>query len=301
MKCQVKNVLWYVCMLSLIGFAQERSDLKNPGERAEEGIKQAVLDYVEGIYQLKPERIERSVHPNLAKRGFYMDSGYQEIPMTYDELVELAGKYNKDGRVPADAPKEIEILDILDQTASVKLTAHWGIDYMHLAKYDGKWKILNVLWQSHPPNKSTSQSGAQVLKVGLGGGMQSTDHDISEIKLERTRCLGACPVYSVTIKSDGSFQYQGRENVEHIGNYNGKVSLWAYNQLAGFIKDSDYMNLENSYHSNMSDQATVKTSVRMKDGNKSVSNYGNAGPAKLWAIEQLIDKMIMEAEWNDSE
>ncbi len=38
----------------------------------------------------------------------------------------------------------------IDQTASVKLIAEWGIDYMHLAKYDGRWKIVNVLWQSHP-------------------------------------------------------------------------------------------------------------------------------------------------------
>ncbi len=41
----------------------------------------------------------------------------------------------------------------IDQTASVKLIAEWGIDYMHLAKYEGQWKIVNVLWQSHPPEQ----------------------------------------------------------------------------------------------------------------------------------------------------
>jgi hypothetical protein len=30
------------------------------------------------------------------------------------------------------------------------VTALWGIDYMHLAKYDGKWKIVNILWQEPP-------------------------------------------------------------------------------------------------------------------------------------------------------
>ena len=29
-------------------------------------------------------------------------------------------------------------------------TAAWGIDYMHLAKYDGTWKI-DILWQEPPP------------------------------------------------------------------------------------------------------------------------------------------------------
>ena len=36
-----------------------------------EGVRQAVLDYVEGIYNTEPARIERSVHPKLAKFGFY--------------------------------------------------------------------------------------------------------------------------------------------------------------------------------------------------------------------------------------
>ena len=116
-------------------------------------VRQAALDYVEGIYEVSSERIERSVHPDLVKRGFYIKKGetnYSGAPMTFTELVNLAKTYNKDGRVPKTAPKEIVILDVLDQTASVKLTAHWGVDYMHLAKYDGKWMIINILWQSPP-------------------------------------------------------------------------------------------------------------------------------------------------------
>ena len=122
----------------------------------EDGVRAAVLDYVEGVYEVSPERIERSVHPELRKLGFYQrgaDSPYQMAPMTFEQLVNLAANYNKDGRVPADAPKEVIVLDVLDQTASVKLVASWGIDYMHLAKYDGRWKIINVLWQSHPPSE----------------------------------------------------------------------------------------------------------------------------------------------------
>ncbi|MGH9838243.1 MAG: nuclear transport factor 2 family protein [Blastocatellia bacterium] len=38
-------------------------------------------------------------------------------------------------------------------SASAKLVAEWGMDYFHLAKYDGKWKIVNVMWQSLPPKK----------------------------------------------------------------------------------------------------------------------------------------------------
>ncbi len=30
------------------------------------------------------------------------------------------------------------------------------MDYFHLAKYDGKWMIVNVLWQSLPPRKEVT-------------------------------------------------------------------------------------------------------------------------------------------------
>jgi len=122
-----------------------------------EAVRQAVLDYVEGIYNVEPQRIERSVSPNLAKMGFYRppaETAYRPArAMAYQQLVEIARNYNKEGKLRKDAPKTIEIYEVLDQTATVKLTAEWGIDFMHLAKMDGKWMIVNVLWQSHPNKK----------------------------------------------------------------------------------------------------------------------------------------------------
>jgi hypothetical protein len=126
------------------------------GDADREGVRAAVLDYVEGIYEVDASRIERSVHPELAKRGFFVKKGetaYSPSVMTFQQLVDLAKTYNKDGRVKRDAPKDVVIFDVSDQTASAKLTAVWGIDYIHLAKYDGKWKFVNVLWQSPPKQR----------------------------------------------------------------------------------------------------------------------------------------------------
>jgi hypothetical protein len=147
MKRLVSLAVGLVFAVALPGLAQS-------GPSAEkEAVRQAVLDYVEGIYEVDSTRIERSVHPELAKRGFFVKKGeaaYTSTPMTFQQLVELAKTYNKNGRVPKDAQKEVVIYDVLDQTASAKLTAVWGIDYMHLAKYNGKWMIVNILWQVHP-------------------------------------------------------------------------------------------------------------------------------------------------------
>lgn len=114
-------------------------------------VERAVLDYVEAIYEVKPELVDRSVHRELAKRGFFrgQDSTYRESTMSFAQLRTLSERWNAQGRVNAKtARKKVVVLDLLDNTASAKLIAHWGVDYMHLAKYDGQWKIVNILWQT---------------------------------------------------------------------------------------------------------------------------------------------------------
>jgi hypothetical protein len=125
-----------------------------------EAVRQAALDYVEGIYNAEPDRLERSVHPDLIKRGYFKKqpgADYSLEPMTRAQLITLAGNWNKDKKRPIDTyPKQVDVYDVLDQTATAKVTAMWGVDYMHLAKHDGRWKIINIVWQSPPPAGSAS-------------------------------------------------------------------------------------------------------------------------------------------------
>lgn len=137
--------------ITFLPFGAQDDERAAPSDR--EAVTRAALDYVEGFYEVKPELLERSVHENLTKYGFWRESSeeeYRGMAMTYEQALELASHWNVDGHVGDDAPKEVEILDLLDQTACVKLTAAWGIDTMQLAKFDGQWKILHVMWQSHP-------------------------------------------------------------------------------------------------------------------------------------------------------
>jgi hypothetical protein len=117
-------------------------------------VRAAVQDYVDAIYLADTARIIRSVRPELAKRGYWIprdQSTYSSEPMTFSELINVAKTWNPDRRRNPDTmPKEIQILDLLDQTASAKLVAQWGVDYFHLARYEGRWMIVNVLWQSPP-------------------------------------------------------------------------------------------------------------------------------------------------------
>ncbi|MEP7341847.1 MAG: nuclear transport factor 2 family protein [Acidobacteriota bacterium] len=146
-----------IALTLMVSFSAAQAQSPSQPYDDREAVRLAVLDYVEGVYNVDPSRIERSVHPELAKRGFWREKGkegYSNGQMTYAGLIEVAKTWNKSGKLPKDAPKEITIFEVMDQTASAKLVAAWGMDYFHLAKYEGKWKIVNVMWQSLPPKKN---------------------------------------------------------------------------------------------------------------------------------------------------
>lgn len=115
-------------------------------------IRAAALDYVEGWYAGDAERMARAVHPRLAKRIVESDAaGASRLgDMTADELV--GGTREGGGRAtPAERrQKDVVILDIFGNAASVRATMSGWVDYMHLAKWNGQWKIVNVLWALKP-------------------------------------------------------------------------------------------------------------------------------------------------------
>ncbi len=132
-------------------------------ESDREGVRRAALDYVEGFYEGDSAKLVRSVRPEVYKYGFFKGrdaTEYRGMQMTWQGFFDYArGIKTNNRQAPATAPKTVEIYDVQDQTASVKLTAFWGTDYLLLGKYDGKWMISHVLWQG-PLSTRASSSGA---------------------------------------------------------------------------------------------------------------------------------------------
>jgi len=127
---------------------------KNSGTAEDQAaVRQAALDYVEAIYQGKPELIEKSVSPELAKRGLYFnqkESKWLEVKMSFERLKNVAVTFNKDKKDSSKWPKEITVFEVMSHTANVKVVADWGMDYLQLVKTGGQWKIVNIVWQSLP-------------------------------------------------------------------------------------------------------------------------------------------------------
>lgn len=123
-----------------------------------EQVRLAVLDYVEGFYQGDTTRFLRSVSPEVFKFGYFIprdSTKYAGERMPWSEFHAYANRVKASKRfTPATAAKEVVVFDVLDQTASAKLTAYWGVDYLLLARRDGRWMITHVLWQT-PPRKGS--------------------------------------------------------------------------------------------------------------------------------------------------
>ncbi len=116
------------------------------------GIRAAALDYIEGYYEGNGERMERALHPELAKRIVRTNEAGQSQLMQMSAMSLVVGTRAGGGsKTPvADRHKDVTILDIYQNAASAKIYASGWVDYLHLAKWNGRWVIVNVLWELHP-------------------------------------------------------------------------------------------------------------------------------------------------------
>ena len=115
-------------------------------------IRATALDYVEGWYTGDAARMQKSLHPDLAKR--IVRNNAEGVSQLGHQGAETLIGYTKNGggknTPPAQQIKDVKILDIFRGTASVRAEMSGWIDYMHIAKWNGEWKIVNVLWETKP-------------------------------------------------------------------------------------------------------------------------------------------------------
>jgi hypothetical protein len=120
-------------------------------------IRATALDYVEGWYEGNPQRMARAVHPELVKRIVQSDTvTKQSVIQTMGATALVNGTRHGYGKsTPKDRQqKDVTILDIFGNAASAKAVMADWIDYMQLARVNGRWVIVNVLWEKKPESKA---------------------------------------------------------------------------------------------------------------------------------------------------
>jgi hypothetical protein len=113
-------------------------------------IRAAALDYAEGWYEGNADRMARALHPELVKRIVVRDTttGKSMVQGMGASVLVNSTRHGYGKETPKDRQqKEVTILDIFGNAASAKAVMADWVDYMQLGKVDGRWVIVNVLWE----------------------------------------------------------------------------------------------------------------------------------------------------------
>lgn len=140
-----------------------------------------------------------------------------------------------------------------------------------------------------PPKKDEPQSNNPTPPQG---------HGITEIGSEFPVGWHSGPAYTLIVKSDGTFRFEGRENVDHVGKWTGTVDRKAFDELARFIREAGYVGFQDMYFDDATDITPLYTMV-VQDGHRHVIQDWGTGPEKLKEIERRIYALLDGANWDE--
>jgi hypothetical protein len=130
-----------------------------------------------------------------------------------------------------------------------------------------------------------------------------TEDSKIQIKLERTGCFGVCPIYSVTLFSDGRVIYEGKYNVAVIGIHTKKISPVRVQEIAKQAASIGYFSFDQRI--NMAfDVPRAITQIRIGDRLNRVEHFlmgkdDKNAPPGLTALEEMIDQVADIREWTN--
>ena len=111
----------------------------------EQEVVETVLDYFEGWFDGDAARMERALHPALAKRALLPDGrGLDETTAAWM----ISATADGTGREQALADNQIEVTveDLHKEIAHVTVRSAVYREYVHLVRTTDGWKIVNTLY-----------------------------------------------------------------------------------------------------------------------------------------------------------
>lgn len=113
--------------------------------------------------------------------------------------------------------------------------------------------------------------------------------------MERSPCLGECPVYTVTVYEDGVVEYEGRWHVKREGFVVADGSLQMLRAIRHAFARADFVRLADHSQPRCTDQPTVKLTYR---GRTIKHDHGDpSAPERLFVLEDSIDRILDTRRW----
>lgn len=112
-------------------------------------IRACLLDYFDGWFDGDEARMDRALHPGLAKHAIGQDRERSEVldVTTKAEMVEATRRGVGRARDVADRAIRIEIASVSGDIASAIVHSAVYVEYALLARTSDGWRITGTLWR----------------------------------------------------------------------------------------------------------------------------------------------------------
>ncbi len=113
-------------------------------------------------------------------------------------------------------------------------------------------------------------------------------------------CFGECPVYTLTIRGDGSVIFDGQQFVAATGVHTSTLAPEQLQALVDAFEAADYFALRGSYSKmDATDASSTRTSITLNGKTKSIYYYhgDRSAPKELSDLEKAIDTIANTKQW----
>lgn len=124
------------------------------------------------------------------------------------------------------------------------------------------------------------------------GNTKEIDQSINwSISLNKGGCMDVCDAYQISINKQGSYNYNGVQNVKHLGPRAGELQVDDLQYVEELLESIDWSNLEKEYGS--PGPGVQRKELIYTVGMERVTIvYYRIEPQEIRNLEQLIDQII---------
>jgi Putative lumazine-binding len=112
-----------------------------------EAVAQVATEYFQSWFAGDGERIRACLHPALAKRT-PVRLGAKSLTLHEDPTEQLVIDTASGEGTGFDPAQEVIVLDVFRDVATVMVRSAPFVEYLHLARFDNRWLIVNALYVS---------------------------------------------------------------------------------------------------------------------------------------------------------
>ena len=117
--------------------------------------------------------------------------------------------------------------------------------------------------------------------------------------IRKTACYGNCPVFEAKIYSDGRVVYEGKQNVDRVGQFESWVSEDFIAGIYHAANKNDFLSMQTHYPEKkhfIPDFPNTVSYLKFEDEEKTVTNNHNA-PVGLSNFESYFINLLENLEW----